>query len=85
MRRHVTSSLMVVAAVVLLATGCLGGKSKKNATVTSASASPVTAESVLSSASQQWSQTNTAHFQLSIEGNAFLDVGADVEIGVCRR
>jgi hypothetical protein len=66
------SSLMVVAAIVLLATGCLGGSSKK-ATGSPASASPVTADSVLTAASQEWAQTNSAHFQLSIEGNAFLD------------
>jgi hypothetical protein len=34
---------------------------------------PITAQSVLTAASQRWTELNSAHFVLSVEGDAFLD------------
>jgi lipoprotein LprG len=70
--RYLPVAVLLVLAIAF--TGC--GSKKKHSTPGASpatSASPVTAESVLSSASQRWSKTQSAHFVLTIDGKAYLD------------
>lgn len=70
---------LLVFLLLLNLTACLGGDDDNNGTPGSGSkqssptSTPVTAEGVISAAAQRWSQTNTAHFKLDVEGNAFVD------------
>lgn len=73
--------------VFLLAATLLGGcfgSDKKDETATSASAaaSPtvLTADSVLAAAAQRWSQTQSAHFKLTIDGTAYIDDQHTIEL-----
>ncbi len=85
MCRHWYFSLVLVLLASLVTSSCLGGDDDDEETEsgtpvsTSASAAPsptptpITAESVLESASAQWAETESAHFTLGVEGNAWLD------------
>ena len=65
--------VIILLIMALTLSGC--GSKKKQATPTAAgpAASPVTAASVLSTASARWSSTQSAHFALTIDGKAYLD------------
>jgi hypothetical protein len=67
--RGLTLSLVTIMLLALL-TGCMGDDDDD---ATPETADAVTAESVLESASARWSETTSAHFKLTIDGETFLD------------
>jgi hypothetical protein len=73
MRVHRFLPVAILLVIAIAFTGCGSKKKDKTPTVSGAEASPVTAQSVLSDASTRWSQTQSAHFNLTIDGKAYLD------------
>ena len=73
MRVHRYLPVAILLVIALAFTGCGSKKKAKTPEASGAEASPVTAQSVLSDASARWSQTQSAHFNLTIDGKAYLD------------
>lgn len=82
-RRHWYLSLVLALLVSLVLSGCLNNDEADDETGTPVSTAgssaaeptptPITAETVLQAASAQWEETESAHFTLGVEGNAWLD------------
>jgi hypothetical protein len=69
-------------AIILLVTllaACRGG-GDDGAPSADATPTPITAEDVLSSARDAWSETQSAHFTLAVEGEAFLDSDETIKL-----
>lgn len=59
----------------LIAAACGGGNDDDKA-----DDSDVTAATVLSSASDRWSETETVHFKLAVDGDAYIDSGKTIKL-----
>jgi hypothetical protein len=82
MRRQWLVSLTLIVLLAFIAAGCRGNKKdeKTESPVAVASPTQVTAESVLEQAANEWAQTNSAHFTLEVEGNAFIDTNQSIRL-----
>jgi hypothetical protein len=82
MRRHWILALTLVIVLTFLAAGCRDDKKDEKAASPAASPSPteVTAESVLQQAADQWTQTTSAHFVLTVDGNAYIDEAQSIRL-----
>lgn len=75
--RGIALSLSTILLLALL-TGCMGDDDDEGDATPEADG--VTAESVLESASAQWSETNAAHFNLTIDGETYLDADNTIRL-----
>ncbi len=72
--------LLMIAMLVLVA-GCRNGDDEPD-DASSAGASPtvLTAESVLAAAGDRWSSTDSAHFKLAVDGDAYIDTAESIKL-----
>jgi lipoprotein LprG len=75
---HRLISVLTIATLLAVTAACMGNDGESD--TTDPEATPVTAESVLSSASDRWSETESAHFNLTVEGQAFLDDAGTISL-----
>jgi hypothetical protein len=82
MRTHRLVPALLLLLVVIGSSGCLGGdddsgtpgtSSTRTQGSTAPTPTPITAEGVLAAAAERWDETDSAHFNLTVDGDAFVD------------
>lgn len=79
MHRFRLISLLILG-LLILAVGCRNGDDEKGDQGAGASPTALTAESVLAAAGDRWATTDTAHFKLTVDGDAFIDSAQSIKL-----
>lgn len=71
---------LLILVPLILAIGCRNGDDEKDDQAAGASPTVLTAESVLTAAGDRWAATDTVHFKLAVDGDAYIDSAQSIKL-----